>query len=285
MFSVILCVHNGEPWLSEQLASLARQTFVGDWELVVVDDRSTDGSGAVANAWADRLPVRVVNVESGAGASNARNVGSQAARGEYLIFCDADDVADEQWLESMAVASEAADVIGGGIEEVLLNDESIREWRTPFTPGKLPVAFGRWPCPPGANFGMRASLLVDIGGFDPLLPTGEEVDVAIRAHLAGHPTLFVPEAVMHYRHRGSMRQLARQSYRYGTGNVQMYQRYGAQGVAPTPVGDIAKSFLRLAKGVPGAVVSRRRRGSWIRYASYLAGQSVGCVRYRVRWIG
>jgi len=285
MFSVVVCVHNGEPWLAEQLEALSRQDFADDWELLVVDDRSTDGSARTAEAWRTRLPLRVVPVTSGRGLANARNIGALTAVGEYLLFCDADDVADERWLGEMAAASSSADLIGGHMEEALLNDESIRSWRMAFTPGSLPIAFGRWPCPAGANFGMRASLLTSLGGFTAELATGEEADVGIRAHLAGHPTVYVPDAVIHYRHRAGLRPLARQAYRYGLGNVVLFERHRSAGLKETSYPAIAATVARVAKGVPGAIVDGRRRGAWIRYVAYLAGQMVACVRLRVRWIG
>ena len=84
LISVVLCCHNGARTLTEQLAALARQDYAGAWELVFVDDGSTDESAAIASSWADRLPLRIVPTgEPGApvGLASARNIGGHAARG------------------------------------------------------------------------------------------------------------------------------------------------------------------------------------------------------------
>lgn len=283
--SVILCVHNGGPYLTEQLESLARQHFDGIWELIVVDDRSTDDTVATAMSWADRIPLRVVTIEEGAGLSNARNVGIAAASGDVLLFCDADDVADENWLAAMAAAGRRSSIFGGHLDQSTLNPASTERWRYPFTPGSLPLVFGRWRSPVGANMGIRAELMRAIGEFDTTLPTGEEVDVAIRAQLLGHRPVYVPDAVIHYRYRPGLRALAKQSYRYGLGNAELFARYRAVGVRSRPLRALAGTAGRLVRGAPGAALDRRRRGSWVRYASYTAGQLVGGLRNRDLWIG
>src|SRR5262249_32454871 len=60
LVSVVLCCHNGAATLGDQLAALSRQTYRGRWELVFVDDCSRDESCAIAESWADRLPIRIV---------------------------------------------------------------------------------------------------------------------------------------------------------------------------------------------------------------------------------
>ena len=87
------------------MSALAEQQYDGNWELVFVDDGSTDSSVSIAESWSDRLPMRIVPTsESGdpVGLASARNIGGHAARGELLLFCDDDDVADEGWIAAFA---------------------------------------------------------------------------------------------------------------------------------------------------------------------------------------
>lgn len=93
MISVILPVYNGEDFLERCMDSILSQTEP-NLELIVVDDGSTDASGAICDRYAEKDPrVRVLHKPNG-GLSHSRNAGMALARGEYLAFVDADD-----WLE------------------------------------------------------------------------------------------------------------------------------------------------------------------------------------------
>ena len=93
--SVIVPVYNSARFLAEAVESVFRQTFT-DWELILVDDGSTDDSPAVAAAYADKDAERVRLLyhpgRRNHGVSATRNRGIAAAAGEYLAFLDADDV-------------------------------------------------------------------------------------------------------------------------------------------------------------------------------------------------
>jgi glycosyltransferase involved in cell wall biosynthesis len=93
--SVIIPVHNGAATIGRALDSVFTQTYP-DYEIVVVNDGSTDDTAAVLAGYGDRI--RVLNVSKG-GASMARNAGVQASSGEYLAFLDDDDEWMPQKLE------------------------------------------------------------------------------------------------------------------------------------------------------------------------------------------
>src|SRR5205807_9629623 len=125
--SVILCVRNGASTIGDQLAALARQTCPDPWEVVVVDNGSSDGTAGVVQQWRDRLPgLRIVSANQGVGLAYARNVGSHAASGRILAFCDADDVADPGWLAGLIAGAGEADIVGGRLDLELLNDDLVR---------------------------------------------------------------------------------------------------------------------------------------------------------------
>ena len=102
--SVVIPMHNGaNTTLEETVASVVAQTFA-DWEIVVVDDGSTDGSGAFASLLAERrrregLRVRVVRKANG-GLADARNFGFVAARADLVLPLDADDLIEPRFLET-----------------------------------------------------------------------------------------------------------------------------------------------------------------------------------------
>ena len=89
-FSIILPIYNVEKYLQECMDSILSQTFQ-DYEVILVDDGSWDGSPALCDALAAHHPcIRVIHKPNG-GAADSRNVGLKAAQGEYVIFIDSDD--------------------------------------------------------------------------------------------------------------------------------------------------------------------------------------------------
>src|ERR1700678_1621886 len=122
MISVVVPVRDGLPWMEEQLRALVEQESPQPWEIVVVDNGSTDQSLAVARRWAESEPrIRVVDAPGASGPGAARNVGVRAARGELLAFCDADDVVQTGWLSAFAEPLAGADVAGGVFDNWSLN--------------------------------------------------------------------------------------------------------------------------------------------------------------------
>ena len=98
--SVIVPIYNAEPYLDGCILSLVRQT-VPFREIILVDDGSTDKSGAVCDAWAEKESrIRVIHQPNG-GLCAARNTGMAAATGEYIAFADADDSLDADALERL----------------------------------------------------------------------------------------------------------------------------------------------------------------------------------------
>ena len=99
--SVIVPVYQAEKFLHRCLDSVARQTF-SDWELILVDDGSTDGSAALCDRFAAKdSRVRVFHRKKNQGVSEARNLGLHEAKGEFIAFLDADDCYEFQALETL----------------------------------------------------------------------------------------------------------------------------------------------------------------------------------------
>lgn len=101
--SVIIPVYNLENYLDTCLDSVGRQTY-GDFEAIVVDDGSTDGSQAVALRHAERDARIVVISTVNQGAARARETGIRHAKGDYICFLDGDDVWDSRMLEKLVAA-------------------------------------------------------------------------------------------------------------------------------------------------------------------------------------
>lgn len=102
MISVIIPLYNNKDYIYKCLASLSVQSY-RDFECIVVDDGSTDGSGDIVDLFAqDDCRFRVLHIENG-GVSNARNTGISHSRGEYIVFVDSDDFVNEHYLWNLYV--------------------------------------------------------------------------------------------------------------------------------------------------------------------------------------
>ena len=99
--SVIVPVYNAEKWLRDALASLQAQTYT-DFEAILVDDGSTDGSTEICRGVCERDGRFRLLMQENAGVSAARNAGIDAACGEWIAFMDADDVMPPDSLDVMA---------------------------------------------------------------------------------------------------------------------------------------------------------------------------------------
>ena len=92
LISVIMPLYNAERFVGESIENVLRQT-VGDFELIVIDDASTDASAEIARAYAAKdNRIVLMHNELNSGAARTRNRALDAARGKFITFMDADDL-------------------------------------------------------------------------------------------------------------------------------------------------------------------------------------------------
>lgn len=109
-FSIVVPVYNVEAYLDNCLASLQAQDFA-DFEVICVNDDSTDRSREILSAWASKMPqIRLIDRENG-GLSAARNTGLAAATGNYIFFVDSDDWVEPTMLNRLAEEANGEDMI------------------------------------------------------------------------------------------------------------------------------------------------------------------------------
>jgi len=129
--SIVIPLHNKASYVAETIASVTSQSF-HDWEMIVVENGSTDGGPAIVEAIEDDRVRLVRSTRTGPG--TARNVGIRQAKGKWIQFLDADDLLDHDHLDKMLAAAEqhrAADIIVGDWVEFDAHDATIRERKSP----------------------------------------------------------------------------------------------------------------------------------------------------------
>lgn len=120
LISIILPVYNVAPYIEECISSVYRQDY-GVWELILIDDGSTDGSGEICDLFAQKDERIKVHHKSNAGVSSARNCGINKATGKYIIFMDPDDYWDkDNCLKNFLRVAEKyqVDIVRGEYKEV-----------------------------------------------------------------------------------------------------------------------------------------------------------------------
>ena len=284
--SVIVPCYNAEKTLGDVLASLAAQVWQSDWEVIVADNRSTDRSLQVAESFRDKIRnLKIVDACSRQGTPCAINAGVAAARGDSVVFCDADDVPAPGWLAAMAEALQRHSFVACRIDYEKLNDQSVVDAHGKFQTQKL----GKLDYPPylyhagGGTLGVRRSVFLDVGGYDPELVYLHDTDFCLKAQLAGHTLFFVEDAVMHVRFRSDLRAVLRQALNWAEYNMLLSKRYRNHG-EPAPE-RWRRQFtgtwraLKMLRHYPRASFGQRFRMLW--HWGWTLGKWKGVLKYRV----
>ena len=278
--SVVIPVHNGAPTLGAQLDALATQDFESNYEVIVVDNGSTDTIGAVIARSSSRLPnVRLVEASERQGVCYARNVGARAATGDLILGCDADDVVLVGWISGIVKALARFDVVGGWFDEQSLNAPAIRTWHDPRPTDGLKRPYHWLSAFIGANYGFHRRVFEAIGGWNEAYVSAEDIEFSWRAQLAGFSLGFAPEAGVQYRYRPTLTGLARQEFFRARSAPRLLQEFRAHGYRPPPVSSRAAGSVRwLLENIPRAMINRGIRGRWVRKAVYSAGWALARAR-------
>ncbi|MEY2451034.1 MAG: hypothetical protein QOD92_608 [Acidimicrobiaceae bacterium] len=283
--SVVIPALNAAETLDEQLAALARQESDEPWELIVVDNGSTDATADVVRRWAERLPVLRFIACDRRGINCARNAGVAASRGERILLCDADDVVSSGWLRNLAAALHDWDLVGGRTETTSLNDPSTQRSRANPVSADLPKALRFMSYAVGASMGFRREVFDTIGGFDEAFTKGsDEIDFCWRAQYAGFRLGFEADAVVHYRLRSRPSEVLRQSYAFARANTQLYAKHYELGHLLRPPAseqrDVARRRLRSLVRIY-RVAQPDHRLSYARNLGRALGVAAGFARHRI----
>ena len=187
--SVVVCAYNAASTMDGCLASFAKVDYP-DFEVIVVDDGSTDETGAIADRHAAAAPYIHVIHQPNLGLSAARNVGMRAARGEIVAYTDSDCYVDPHWLHYMAWAftDDRFVAVGGpNLPPAEDNRTAACVAVSPGAPTHVLLTDEIAEHVPGCNMAYRKEYLAGIGGFDATYrAAGDDVDVCWRLQDDGH---------------------------------------------------------------------------------------------------
>lgn len=234
--TVVVPVYNGADTLAEQLDALAAQHWAGDWEVVVVDNGSTDATPRIiADAVAAHDRFRSVRADAAHNLSYVRNVGVQASDAMAIAFADADDVVGDGWVAAVGTALAEHQLIGSRLEYERLNPPGTDAGRAAFQSSGIGRFYGL-PNLAGAGHGCQRDVFDRLGGNDERWDdTGEDFDFSFRAKRdLGIEPVFVADALYHYRRRNEPRAAFRQARRYGRSHVALYREFGRGDPANRP---------------------------------------------------
>jgi glucosyl-dolichyl phosphate glucuronosyltransferase len=212
LISIILPTYNRSDMLADALRCLIRQETCGDfdYEIVVVDNASTDNTRAVVEQIADESPVplRYIHHEE-PGCADARNCGIEAAHGHWLAFFDDDQMIGPEWLRQLYLAAveTGAPIVGGAVHldlpvetlrrlgrevrKTLLREIDYHSTIHPYVGKQLPGT---------GNALIARHVFQKVGGFDATLVNGgSDRDFFLRAQAAGVPLYYTPHAIIRHR--------------------------------------------------------------------------------------
>ncbi len=224
--TVIVCSYNGARTIRATCEALLQLDYP-DYQVIVVDDGSTDDTAAIVRAY-DYTLIRTRN----RGLSCARNVGLQAAKGEIVAYLDDDAYPDRHWLRYLAAAfaspANVKHAAIGGPNVPPPGDELVAQCVAHAPGGPIHVLLSDREAEhiPGCNMAFRKSCLEAIGGFDAQFRVaGDDVDVCWRLQQEGWTLGFSPAAVVWHRRRNSVRAYWRQQQGYGRAEAMLERKW------------------------------------------------------------
>jgi glycosyltransferase involved in cell wall biosynthesis len=219
--SVIIPVHDGAATLHDCLASVLHQDG-GGFELMVVDDASTDDTGEIAEQFArSDARVRVLRLPSNVGPARARNEAVRMAGGSVLLFIDADCIVDRSWVRRHRDAQRRARIVGGAVvgmhSTAFGRADGYCSWFGSI-PGQA-AGSRRRDHLPTANLSIARAVFERIGLFrEGERLYSEDAEFCERARRAGEDLWFEPSIVVRHRDRDGLRDYLRHQW---TAGIQM----------------------------------------------------------------
>lgn len=233
--SVILPCFNAVSTLGVQLEALCRQSWNDEWEVVVSNNGSTDGSMIIVEQYRNRLPnLKIVEAYTPPGprlgACHSYNAAFKVATGDAFVLCEADDEVGDGWLTAMGRALLEHDFVVARMEYRRLNPAWVVQ---PLGNGVQETTLPQVSCYPylkfawGCSFGLRRIVYETLGEFNLDFSYVFDSEYCFKAQLAGIDIHLVEDAFIHYRLRQTLKACFKQKRNWGEEFTLMLRCYGA----------------------------------------------------------
>jgi glycosyltransferase involved in cell wall biosynthesis len=217
VISVLMSVHNGRRYLAQAVDSILAQTMQ-DFEFIIIDDGSSDGSAEDLKSYAARDPRIRLSVQENSGLTKALNVGLRLSRGKFIARMDADDVArPERFAKQVDAFLANPKLVILGAEVELISSDGIRLGVRKTARGhsnirrRLLIGDGAALVHPVVMFRRQAAL--DVGAYDERFPTGQDLDLFLRLSEIGLVDN-LPDTLLYWRqHRDSVNRTRSSTWR------------------------------------------------------------------------
>jgi len=239
--SIIIPAYNSIRTMKKCVESILALNYpAAEYEAIIVDDGSTDGTPAVLEKYKDNLNLKIIRLPNG-GPSKARNIAIKQARGEFVAFTDSDCILDREWLNNLMKGFDTEGrVMGVGGDQLSPVDETefgtqlndflkligfISDYVKEYS-GVKPAVMRETEHNPTCNVIYRKEIFEKAGFFSEDLWPGEDVELDYKIRKLGYTLIFNPAAIVfHYRPSG-IKGFSKMMFRYGKVQAILAKRYG-----------------------------------------------------------
>lgn len=223
--SVIIPVYNGEKIISECINSLKKQTFREKYEIIIVDDGSTDNTAKIVK----KIKGVVFLKQKHKGPAVARNFGAKKVRSEILLFTDADCIVEKDWIKQMIEPFKKKEIIGvQGSYKTKQKSVVAR-----FAQLEIEERYERMKSKKYIDFigsysaGYRKNIFLKSGGFDESFPmaSGEDPELSFKLAESGHKMVFTTKAIVYHKHPSNLGKYLKQKFWRAYWRILLYKKH------------------------------------------------------------
>jgi cellulose synthase/poly-beta-1,6-N-acetylglucosamine synthase-like glycosyltransferase len=224
--SVIVPAYNAEKTIGKTISGLLNQDYNKKYEIIIVDDGSTDATREVVKKFKE---VKLIEQEH-KGPAAARNLGAKKAKGNILLFTDADCIPARNWIKNMIEPFKNKEIVGVQGTYKTLNKESliarfagyeIEERHKKMEKQKYIDFIGTF------SAGYRKDIFLKFNGFDESFPiaSGEDPELSFRISKAGYKMVFQPKAFVFHKHPDTLFKFLKQKFFRGYWRIFLYKKH------------------------------------------------------------
>ncbi|WP_027184631.1 glycosyltransferase [Desulfovibrio inopinatus] len=252
--SVVIPAYNAAATLPDLLEALAKQTVpASDFEVLIVDDGSTDATAEIAH----RAGVRVISQQN-QGPASARNHGAREAHGKIVVFTDSDCAPDPGWLAAMAAPFDDPEVMG--VQGAYRTEQTALAAR--FAQLEFEDRYDLMRCYPTIDLvatyaaAFPRAIFLRMGGFDTSFPkaNNEDTEFSYRLVAAGYKLVFADGAIVRHLHPDTVMEYLRIKFSRAYWRLIVYRRYPEKAVKDRYTTKMVKLQTLAAAAAIGALV-------------------------------